>query len=146
DIILSAALTKPEQVALHVSGDGELARLIAAMEAKAPADQWKAKRVRIEHGDGLAPDLRQRAVALGLVVIQNPLHFAPSPMNPSATAPTGTRYAPSRVAGLFPMKSLLADGIPLAMGSDAGGDGANPWLNIMLASIHPMNPPEALTV
>jgi predicted amidohydrolase YtcJ len=146
DIILSAALAKPEQVALHVAGDGELARLIAAMEAKAPADQWKTKRVRIEHGDGLAPDLRQRAVALGLVIIQNPLHFDPSPMNPSATAPTGTRYPPPRAAALFPMKSLLADGVPLALGSDAGGDGANPWLNIMLASIHPMNPPEALTV
>jgi predicted amidohydrolase YtcJ len=146
DIILSAALAKPEQIALHVAGDGELARLIAAMEAKAPAAQWNAKRVRIEHGDGLAPDLRQRAVALGLVIIQNPLHFDPSPMNPSATAPTGTRYSPARAANLFPMKSLIADGIPLAMGSDAGGDGANPWLNIMLASIHPMNPQEALTV
>lgn len=146
DIILSAALSRPEQIALHVAGDGELARLIAAMENKAPADQWKAKRVRIEHGDGLAPDLRQRAVALGLVIIQNPLHFDPPPMNPSATAPTGTRYPPARAANLFPMKSLVADGIPLALGSDAGGDGANPWLNIMLASIHPMNPPEALTV
>ena len=146
DIILSAALAKPEQIALHVAGDGELARLLAAMEAKAPADQWKGKRVRIEHGDGLAPDLRQRALALGLVVIQNPLHFDPSPMNPSATAPTGTRYPPARAATLFPMKSLVADGVPLAMGSDAGGDAASPWLNIMLASIHPMNPPEALTV
>ncbi len=67
-------------------------------------------------------------------------------MNPSAAAPTGTRYPPARAANLFPMKSLVTDGIPLALGSDAGGDGANPWLNIMLASIHPMNPPEALTV
>ncbi len=146
DVILSSALAKPGQLALHVAGDGELARLIAAMEAKAPAEQWQAKRVRIEHGDGLAPDLRQRARALGVVVIQNPLHFDPSPMNPSPAAPTGTRYSPDRAANLFPMKSLVADGIPLAMGSDAGGDGANPWLNIMLATIHPMNPPEALTV
>jgi predicted amidohydrolase YtcJ len=145
DIILTSALAKPGQTAFHVAGDGELARLIAAMEAKAPADQWQAKRIRIEHGDGLAPDLRDRAKVLGVTIIQNPLHFDPSPMNPSAAAPTGTRYDPKRAANLFPMKSVVSAGIPLAIGSDAGGDGANPWLNLMLATIHPMNPAEALT-
>ena len=145
DIILTNALAKPGQTALHVAGDGELERLITAMESKGSGDQWRAKRIRIEHGDGLAPDLRDRAKALGVVIIQNPLHFDPSPMNPSAAAPTGTRYDVKRAANLFPMKSLLSAGIPLAIGSDAGGDGANPWLNFMLATIHPMNPAEALT-
>ena len=145
DIILTNALAKPGQTALHVAGDGELERLITAMESKGSGDQWRAKRIRIEHGDGLAPDLRDRAKALGVVIIQNPLHFDPSPMNPSAAAPTGTRYDARRAANLFPMKSLLSAGIPLAIGSDAGGDGANPWLNFMLATIHPMNPAEALT-
>jgi predicted amidohydrolase YtcJ len=145
DIILTNALSRPGQTAFHVAGDGELARLIAAMEAKGPADQWQAKRIRIEHGDGLAPDLRERAKVLGLTVIQNPLHFDPSPMNPSASAPTGTRYSAERSKGLFLLKSLVEGGIPLAIGSDAGGDGMNPWLNLMLATIHPMNPAEALT-
>ena len=145
DIILTSALTKPGQTALHVAGDGELARLITAMEAKAPADQWRARRLRIEHGDGLAPDLRDRAKALGVAIIQNPLHFDPAPMNASPAAPIGTRYNARRAANLFPMKSLVADGIPLAIGSDAGGDGANPWLNLMLTTIHPMNRAEALT-
>jgi predicted amidohydrolase YtcJ len=145
DIILTNALAGSGQTALHVVGDGELARLLAAMEAKAPPAQWIAKRIRIEHGDGLAPDLRDRAKALGLAIIQNPLHFDPSPMNPSAAAPTGTRYDAERASTLFPLKSLISSGIPLAIGSDAGGDGANPWLNLMLATFHPMNPPEALT-
>ncbi len=145
ELILTNALSRPGQTALHVVGDAELTRLLTAMEARAPANQWVAKRVRIEHGDGLAPDLRDRAKALGLVIIQNPLHFDPSPMNPSAAAPTGTRYDAKRTSTLFPLKSLISSGIPLAIGSDAGGDGANPWLNLMLATLHPMNPPEALT-
>jgi predicted amidohydrolase YtcJ len=144
DVILAAALEKPGQLALHIAGDAEMERLLAAMEAKAPARQWTEKRVRIEHGDGLGPDLRARAKALGVVVIQNPLHFDPSPMDPSSEAPLGTRFTPQRAAELFPLKSLLAEGIPVALGSDAGGDGANPFLNIMLATLHPMNPPEAL--
>jgi predicted amidohydrolase YtcJ len=145
DAILTAALAKPQQLALHAVGDGELERLLAAMEAKAPAETWRAKRVRIEHGDGLTADLRKRAAALGLVVVQNPLHLDPSPMNPSAQSPTGTRYTPERVAQQFALKSILADGIPVALGSDAGGHGINPWLNLMLATINPINPPEALT-
>ena len=145
DIILTNALSRPGQTAFHVAGDGELVRLITAMEAKAPAAQWQPKRIRIEHGDGLTADLRPRAKALGLTIIQNPLHFDPAPMNQSPTAPTGTRYSVERSKGLFALKSILDEGIPLALGSDAGGDGANPWLNIMLATIHPMNHAEALT-
>jgi predicted amidohydrolase YtcJ len=145
DVILGAALARPGQLALHVVGDAEVERLLTAMEAKAPAAQWAEKRLRIEHGDGLAPDLRARAKALGVVVIQNPLHFDPSPMDPSKDAPVGTRFTAQQAAGLFPLKSLLAEGIPVALGSDAGGEGANPFLNIMLATLHPLNPAEALT-
>jgi predicted amidohydrolase YtcJ len=76
--------------------------------------------------------------------VQNPLHLDPAPMNPSASAPRGTRYTPERLSEQFALKSLRADGVALALGSDAGGDGLNPWLNIMLATINPMNPPEAL--
>lgn len=144
-VILAAALVKPGQLALHVAGDGEMARLLAAMETKASAKQWSQKRVRIEHGDGLTPDLRERAARLGVVVIQNPLHFDPRPLGASDAAPLGTRYTPERASILFPLKSLLAQGVPIALGSDAGGDGANPFVNIMLATLHPMNPPEALT-
>jgi len=41
-----------------------------------------------------------------------------------------------------PMRTLLDNDIPLAI----GGDGPfNPYLNIMLATIHPNNPREAIT-
>jgi predicted amidohydrolase YtcJ len=40
------------------------------------------------------------------------------------------------------LRSLLAAGIPVALGSDGP---MNPYLNIMLACMHPSNPPEAIT-
>ena len=42
----------------------------------------------------------------------------------------------------FPLKSLLAAGIPVALGSDGP---LNPYLNIMLAAQHPAHPSEAIT-
>jgi predicted amidohydrolase YtcJ len=41
-----------------------------------------------------------------------------------------------------PLRSLIEAGIPVALGSDGP---MNPFLNIMLATIHPYNPKEAIT-
>jgi predicted amidohydrolase YtcJ len=41
-----------------------------------------------------------------------------------------------------PLRSLIEAGIPVALGSDGP---MNPFLNIMLATIHPYNPKEAVT-
>ena len=43
------------------------------------------------------------------------------------------------------LASLLAAGVPLALGSDGGADEANPFLNIMLASTYAASPSEALS-
>lgn len=145
DVIVTNALSRSGQTALHVVGDAELTRLLSLMEAKASAEQWAAKRVRLEHADGLSPALIARAVKLGVVIVQNPLHLDPAPMGASAEHPAGTRYTPEALARSFPLKSLVAAHAPLALGSDASGDGLNPWLNIMLATLHPLNPQEALT-
>lgn len=77
--ILRQALHRPEQLALHVVGDAETDRLVAQMEALAPAQAWQAKRVRVEHGDGIRRDTLARVAKLGVVVIQNPLHFTAPP-------------------------------------------------------------------
>jgi predicted amidohydrolase YtcJ len=44
-----------------------------------------------------------------------------------------------------PLRSLDAAGVRLALGSDAGGEEANPFLNMMLATMHRLNPREALS-
>jgi predicted amidohydrolase YtcJ len=69
----------------------------------------------------------------GFVVIQNPTHLSvPIP---------GESLATEHML----LKSFLAAGIPLALGSDGGPKEQNPFLNLMLATLHPAEPTEALS-
>lgn len=97
---------------------------------------WPARRVHVEHSDGLAADLVDAARALGVVVVQNPSHFTLAGL-------FDRRMGGASRSGWQPMRSLLRAGIPLALGSDGP---VNPFLNIMFAVLHPVNPGEALTV
>ena len=135
--MLEAALERDEQPAFHVSGDSSLAVVLRTMANLAPAERWRDLRVRLEHGDGLAPDLIPLAAELGVVLIQNPLHL---------TLPDiiGARLG-ARAAGYQLLRTPLEAGVPVALGADAGGPGFNPWLNMMLAVVHPMHPEEGLT-
>lgn len=54
--ILQTALRRPEQMALHVVGSAETDRVFAMMESLSTAGEWREKRVRIEHGDGIRAD------------------------------------------------------------------------------------------
>jgi predicted amidohydrolase YtcJ len=130
--ILTLALERPTQLALHAVGDAETDRMLKMMEQLAPASVWRAKRVRIEHGDGIQPDMIEKVVQFGLVVIQNPTHFTPMP---------GESLANEHML----LKSFVAAGIPLALGSDGGPNEQNPFLNLMLATLHAGEPAEALT-
>lgn len=135
-VVLAAALERGEQPAFHVSGDSTMAVLFRTMREVAPDASWRALRVRIEHGDGLAPDLVGPAVEMGVVLVQNPLHFS------SEVIPA--RFG-ERTRWVQPLASARAAGVPVALGADAGGAALNPWLNVMLAVRHPNNPDEALT-
>ena len=136
--ILQSALDRDEQTALHIVGDATLAQVLDVMAALAPAEAWRPRRVRIEHGEGLMPDLLPRVVDFGLVLVQNPLHFA----IPDVMA---ARYGAERVAEVQLLRSAAEAGVPVALGADAGGSGLNPWLNLMMATLHPVNPAEALS-
>ena len=124
-----------DPLAVHAVGDGAIDAYLSAIERAGRPEVWRAKRPRIEHGDMLTADLMSRAKALGVVVVQNPLHFMLGDL-------LAARLGPQRMAGLQPMKSLLDQGIPLAIGADGP---MNPFLNIMAAVTHPANPKEALT-
>lgn len=135
DQFVGWAYGSEDPLAVHAFGDAAIEAYIAAVERGGPPDVWQAKRPRIEHADMLAPDLIARVKAANMLVVQNPAHF---------TFPDVflARYGKERVAWMQPMKSLLDHGIPLAIGSDGP---MNPFLNIMAATTHPVNPKEALT-
>lgn len=118
--LVKAAFASPQQWLFHVAGDRTAAALFDAMRAVAPPEQWRAKRVRIEHGDGLLPDLIPIAKDFGVVVVVNPTHFAARGLYPKGA--------------YMPLRSLLKAGIPVAIGSD---EEPNPFRDIAAATSHP---------
>ena len=133
--ILAQALATREQLHLHVAGDSSASLVLALMQSLAPDSVWRPLRVRFEHGDGVSGSLIPIARRLGVVIVQNPAHFAFAPGVMAA------RFG-RRPAGYQGVRSLLKAGVPLALGSDGA---RNPFLNIMLATTHPNDPGEALT-
>jgi predicted amidohydrolase YtcJ len=132
--MLQESLSNDDQLMLHVSGYPAAAAALGAMESSGGPAIWANRRVRFEHGDGLFPDLLPRAKALGIVVVQNPSHFAIVTMFSGIDTKQFDKAQP--------MRSLLAAGIPVALGSDGP---LNPYLNIMFATTHPNQPSEAIT-
>ena len=133
--ILRDALTRRWQPHLHAVGDSTIALVIAAMRAEAPDSAWRRLRPRLEHADALGRDQLAAVRALGIVVVQNPSHLA----IPDVMA---ARWGAHRLRTIDLMRTLIDSGIPLAIGSDGPRE---PGLNIMLATIHPNVPGEALT-
>jgi hypothetical protein len=131
---IELSLETDEPLAVHAVGDSAIGLLFRTMREYEQAD-WPARRVRIEHGDGMRPDLVPDARELGVVVVQNPSHL-------SLVDLFERRHGGAR-AGMLPLRSLLRAGVPLALGSDGP---PNPFLNIMFAAMHPANPDEALSV
>jgi predicted amidohydrolase YtcJ len=129
--MVKESLEFKQPLLLHCAGDKSAEAVLDAMESYGNRVDWTQRRVRIEHGDGLINDLVPRAVRLGVIVVQNPTHFA----EPETFQ---RRWG----AGMQPLRSLIEAGIPVALGSDGP---LNPFLNIMLATIHPYSPKEAVT-
>jgi predicted amidohydrolase YtcJ len=133
--MLRETLQDHDQLLLHVSAYPPAAAMLSAMQSAGGAQVWANKRVRFEHGDGLTPDLIPRVKEMGVVVVQNPTHLAGVTVNPAM----GDVMEKIKAQ---PLRSLLAAGIPVALGSDGP---TNPYLNIMFASLHPDRPSEAIT-
>jgi predicted amidohydrolase YtcJ len=130
-VIVKESLDFKQPLLLHCVGDRCTETVFNALESYGTKVDWKSKRVRIEHGDGIINDLIPRARKLGVVVVQNPIHFSEPEL-------FHRRWGTE----MQPLRSLIEAGIPVALGSDGP---MNPFLNIMFATIHPSNPKEAIT-
>ena len=129
--MLRESLQDNDQLLVHVFGYNSAAAMLNAMQSTGGKRIWAGRRVRLEHGDGLFPDLIPRAKEMGVVVVQNPFHLN-----------VGTIFPGLVLEHAQPLRSLLAAGIPVALGSDGP---TNPYLNIMFASLHANRPSEAIT-
>ncbi len=129
--MLKESLKDNDQLILHVSGYRAAKAVLDAMDATGGRSVWAGRRVRFEHGDSLFPDLVGRVKEYGIVVVQNPSHLM------GLSSAGGGAFSKAQ-----PLRSLLAAGIPVALGSDGP---TNPFLNILFATIHGDRPSEAIT-
>ncbi|MEP7122647.1 MAG: amidohydrolase family protein [Byssovorax sp.] len=127
------------QMLFHSVGDAAIHQVLDAMEDTGTPASWRGRRTRIEHGDLLFPPDFDRAHDLGIVIVQNATHLALTPV-------FAQRCTPAVFAELEPLRSLLDEGIPLALGTDGIGAVSNPFVDLLLATIHPTRPSEALTI
>lgn len=126
------AIARKDQLHFHIGGSKSMGKLLDLM-AHMNVD-WKPLRPRFEHGDEIdyRPDYLEKAKQMGVIIVQNPTHFAPMDGFPMGPPPTHS----------MAMKTLLNQHIPLAIGSDGP---FNPYLNIMFATTHPRRPSEAIS-
>ena len=135
EAMLRESLQGDDQLIVHIVGDRTAETFLSAMEATGGKAVWSKRRVRIEHGEGIMPDLFPRVKELGIIVVQNPVHFALRDL-------LIRRFGPGRTEQLQPFRSLLDAGIPVALGSDGP---FNPYLNLMFASNVPGKAKESMT-
>jgi predicted amidohydrolase YtcJ len=133
--MLRESLHDHDQLMVHVSSYPPAAAMVDEMQSAGGMQVWAKQRVRFEHGDGLTLDLIPRVKQLGIVVVQNPSHLTVANFNPDLNGMFETLK-------VQPLRSLLAAGIPVALGSDGP---TNPYLNIMFACLDPNRPSEAIT-
>lgn len=134
EVVVREGYGTENQLAVHAVGDAAIEAYLSTLERVGAAAVWQRKRPRLEHGDMLTAAQIARARALGVVLVQNPAHFLD---RTTFAARLGTRLDTFQ-----PLASVLAAGVPLALGSDGP---LSPFLNIAFATSHPSHPGEALT-
>ena len=127
------AIQRKDQLLFHIGGGKSMGRLLDIMERM--KIDWQPLRPRFEHGDEIdySQQYLQKAKRMGVIIVQNPTHFAPIEDFVMPSTPPKHGMA---------LKTVINSDIPLAIGSDGP---FNPYLNIMFATTHPMRPSEALT-
>jgi hypothetical protein len=108
DLLLAPPARARGRAAIHA--------VLDAMEDTASHASWRGRRPRIEHGDLPFPPDFARAHDLGVVIVQNATHLALTPV-------FAQRFTPAVFSELEPLRSLLDEGIPLALGTDGAGLG-----------------------
>ena len=111
--VLQRALAQGFQVNTHAIGDAANRIVLDAYQAAFGAGGGARHRFRVEHAQVLAPADVPRFKALGVIPSMQPTHCT------SDMYWAGDRLGPERAKGAYLWKTFLAQGVPVAGGSDA---------------------------
>ena len=121
--LMSRAAMDNFQVAVHAIGDAADAQILGAIDEL--ADTYKGdRRWRIEHAQIVDPTDLPRFARHGTIASMQPTHET------SDWRMAQARMGMERLGGAYAWRSMLANGVPLAFGSDYPVESPNPFPGI----------------
>ena len=124
--LMSRAAMDGFQVAVHAIGDAANAQLLGAIEEL--AETYKGdRRWRIEHAQIVDPADLARFSRNGIIASMQPTHET------SDWRMAEARMGQERLGGAYAWRSMLANGVPLAFGSDYPVENSNPFPGLAAA-------------
>jgi hypothetical protein len=124
--LMSRAAMDNFQVAVHAIGDAANAQLLGAIEEL--GETYKGdRRWRIEHAQIVDPADLPRFARFGTIASMQPVHET------SDWRMAQARMGMERLGGAYAWRSMLANGVPLAFGSDFPVESPNPFAGLAAA-------------
>ncbi len=124
--LMSRAAMDGFQVAVHAIGDAANAQLLDSIEELALTYKGD-RRWRVEHAQIVDPADLKRFANNGIVASMQPVHEA------SDWKMAEARMGPERLGGAYAWRSMLANKVPLAFGSDFPVESPNPFHGLAVA-------------
>jgi hypothetical protein len=124
--LMSRAAMDGFQVAVHAIGDAANAQLLGAIEELVGTYKGD-RRWRIEHAQIIDPADLPRFGRNGIIASMQPVHQA------SDWRMAEARMGVERLGGAYAWRSMLANDVPLAFGSDFPVESANPFHGLAVA-------------
>lgn len=122
--VIVSAHEEGRAVAIHCVGRAQIVLALAALDMAGPPPRTGGLRDRLEHASIVPPELLADARRLGVVVVSQP-HLV---------CERGEQYLAEVEEEdrpfLYPLRSLISAGVPVAFGSDAPYGSADPWAAI----------------
>ena len=131
------------QLAIHAIGDQAIEMTLIALEKTLMETPRKNHRHRLEHASVLNKELIQRIKKLGVVASIQP-HFIITEFSVWSAA---DRLGPTRARWLYPLKTLIKEGVCVSGGSDSGsGEPISPFSGFKAAVARQYFPEERITI
>jgi predicted amidohydrolase YtcJ len=142
DALVANAHKAKFRLVMHAMGDQAVDMALAAVEKALKETPRKNHRYRIEHASVLNKELIQRIKELGIIVSIQPKCV----ISEFSVWAAFKRLGPKRARWLYPLKTLINEGIRVIGGSDSPMESLSPLLGIQAAVTRQFIPDEQITV